>query len=213
MQIIKNEGNRELTYELVYDENVINKLIHDITNDCSLRIRRQSRIQEVASKYAIEKINSMTDYCGNKIYNNVSELKEEPVYDPCDYWRHGDPVPFSFYADTLVSPSLVIFLIKLLKNEAVDYDWFIERKELTLRESIQAEMMNLSHEIDQISNFDTDIKISKLQDLARKVEQFELVPNFDYVLLAKYYDLASQAISLELIQETIVYQRRHVSNK
>lgn len=213
MQIIKKEGNRELIYELVYDENVINKLIHDITNNCSLRIRRQSRVQETASKYAIKKINSMTDYCGNKIYENVSELNEEPVYDPCDYWRHGDPVPFSFYADTLVSPSLVNFLVKLLKNEDVDYNWFVERKELTLRESIQADMMNLSQEIDQISNFDTDKKIAKLKDLAWKVKQFELVPNFDYDLLAKYYDLASQAISLELIQETIVHQRKHVPSK
>lgn len=213
MQIIVKEGNRELTYELVYDENVINKLIHEITNNCSIRVRKKSRVSEVAEKYALQKINSMTDYCGNKIYENVSELREEPVHDPFDYWRHGDPVPFSFSADTLIVPALVNFLVSLLKGEEVDYEWFTSKKELFVRENIQADMMNLSHEIDQISNFDTKTKISKLEDLARKIKQFENVPNFNYDLLAKYYDVVDKAISLELIQETIVHQRKFTPSK
>lgn len=213
MQFIVKEDNRELVYELVYDENVINGLIHEITNNCSIRVRKNSRVEEVAEKYALQKINSMTDFCGNKIYENVSKLKEEPVHDPLDYWRHGDPVPFSFSADTLVVPSLVNFLVKLLKGEEVDYEWFTSRKELSVRESIQADMMNISDEIDQISNFDTKKKISRLEDLARKIKQFENVPNFNYELLAKYYDVVDKAISLELIQETIVHQRRFTPSK
>lgn len=213
MQIIKKEGNRELVYEVVYDESVINRLIYEITDNCSIRVRKKSRVQEVAEKYALKKIDSMTDYCGNKIYENISELNEEPVYDPLDYWRHGDPVPFSFTADTLIVPSLVDFLVRLVKGEEVDFEWFTSRKELSVRESIQTEMMNISNEIDQISNFDTDKKISRLQDLARKIKQFENVPNFNYELLAKYYDVVNKAISLELIQETIVHQRRFTPSK
>ena len=49
---------------------------------------------------------------------------------------------------------------------------------------------------------------NKLEELARRVRDFADIPEFDYDLLSKYYDIAQNCIQLELIQETIKYQKK-----
>ena len=39
------------------------------------------------------------------------------------------------------------------------------------------------------------------------LERLQNIPAFDYEKLSSYYDLAEQAINLELVQETIKYKR------
>lgn len=208
MQIIVNTENRESVYEVVYDENVLRDLINNLINDCSIRVRCRSRVQARYVNDAINKIDSTKDFCGNKIYENVSDIREEPVYDPCDYWRHGDPVPYSFSSDRLFSPELVNFLVNIINEKQVDFDWFTNRTELFKRAKLEDEIKKIDSEINEISNFDTKKKISKLEELERKVNQLENMPAFNYDLLAKYYDMAQNCIKLELVQETIKYQRK-----
>lgn len=97
--------------------------------------------------------------------------------------------------------------MNILNEKDIDYNWFINRKELNKKEEIQAEIRRIDLEINQISNFDTETKIRMLKELAVKVELLNNIPNFDKELLSKYYDMAESYITLELVQETIKYQK------
>jgi len=208
MQILMNEGNKQLIYELVYDEETLKNLISEIIKNCSIRRRRKSCIEARNHKELEEKINSAIDFNGNKIYENVSDIKVEPVDDPYGMWRHNDPVPFSFTSDLLISPELVDFLIKIISGEEIDYKWFASRKELNQKHELHLEILELDLEINQISNFETKRKIEMLKKLDDKVKHFNNIPDFNYKLLAKYYDMAKECITLDLIQETVTYKKK-----
>ena len=211
MEITKTSENKESVYELVYEKNIIKELISEIIKNCSIRVRGRYRVEAKTLEGAKNKIDAMVDSIGNKIYENVTDIREEQVNDPFDYWRHGDPVPYSFEADALVSPKLVGFLNKLLSDVEIvpfEYDNFKERKELKEKNNLYANIIVLDFNISQISNMDTERKIQRLQELAKLIERFNNVPNFDYEKLSTYYDLAEQAISLELVQETIKYKKK-----
>lgn len=213
MEITIKKENVESIYELVYDKENIENLISNIIKNCSIRKRIKTRIEASSYDNAESIINSATDWNGNKIYENASDITEEPVEDPFDYWRHGDPVPFSFTADTLLSPELVQFLIDLLNEEEIDYEWFNNREELSERDKLQLEMQKLNSEINTISNFEPKTKIKKLEELFRTIQYFNSIPEFDLKLLSNYYDLAQSYINLELIQETIKYQKKLTTQK
>lgn len=207
MQIVMNNENKESIYELVYDEETIRGLISEIITNCSIRKQCKSCFEARTYAEVENKINSATDWNGNKIFENVSNIKEEPVNDPFDYWRHGDPVPYSFTSDKLLSPKLVDFLINLINGENIDYEWFTSRKELSAKQELLLEIQKMDSQINKISNFETRIKIDKLEELARRVRDYDGIPEFDHDLLSKYYDIAESHITLELVQETIKYQR------
>lgn len=212
MKLVKNTENRESIYEIVYEESTIKELISEIITNCSIRVRGRHRVEANTLKEAKEIIDSLVDSIGNKIYENVTDIREEQVNDPFDYWRHGDPVPYSFEADVLVSPKLVGFLNNLLSGEdeisLYGYEYFEERKELSEKTKLAMEINTKDYEINQISNYDTERKMQMLEDFAYMLERLKSIPNFDYEKLSKYYDLAGQAISLELVQETFVYKKQ-----
>lgn len=208
MQIKMNTENRESIYELVYDEETMKLLISDIIKKCSIRRRTRCRVKARTHNEAETQINSATDWNGNKIYENVSDIRAEAVDDPFDYWRHGDPVPYSFTSDKLVSPQLVGFLISILNGDPIDYEWFTNRKELSKKQEVQMEIQSLDSEINGISNFDTTRKIQMLESLATKMNYLSSIPDFDYDALSHYYSIAEKCINLELVQETIRYQKK-----
>lgn len=207
MQMIMNKGNKQSIYELVYDEETLKSLISEIIKNCSIRRKRKSCIEARNHKELEEKINSAIDFNGNKIYENVRDIKVEPVDDPYGMWRHNDPVPFSFTSDLLISPELVDFLIKIISGEEIDYKWFASRKELSQKQELRLEIQKLDLEINQISNFASETKIEMLKKLDDKVKHFNNIPDFNYELLAKYYDMAKECITLDLIQETVTYKK------
>lgn len=211
MEITKTSENKVSVYELVFDEEQIKNLRNEIITNCSIRVRGRYRVEAKTHEGAKKIINSLVDSIGNKIYENVTDIREEQVNDPFDYWRHGDPVPYSFEADALVSPKLVRFLNNLLSGEdefsLFKYDNFKDREELSEKSKLHMKILLLDHEISQISNMDTERKIQKLKELALLIELFNDIPNFDYEKLSNYYDLVDKAISLELVQETIKYKR------
>lgn len=208
MQIVVNRENKELIYELINDEESIKNLISEIIKNCS--IRKESKCYIAARTYneAEAKINSSTDWNGVKIYENVSNICEEPINDPFDYWRHGDPKTYSFTARKLIIPQLVYFLKDILKGKYINPEWFINREELNKKQELHLEIKKLDYDINQISNFDTERKIKMLKELANKLEYLNNFPNFNYELLSKYYDISEDCIKLELIQETIKYQKK-----
>lgn len=208
MEIVINNGNKQSIYELVYDEEILKSLISEIIKNCSIRKRSKSCIEARNHKELEEKINSAIDFNGNKIYENVRDIKVEPVDDSYGMWRHNDPVPFSFTSDLFISPKLVDFLIKIINGEEIDYEWFASRKELSQKQELDLEMLELDSEINKISNFDTKLKIEMLKKLDDKLKHFNNIPNFNYKLLAKYYDMAKECITLDLIQETVTYQKQ-----
>ena len=105
MQIVINEGNKELIYELYYDEKSLKTLISEIIKNCSIIKEGKYFIQARSYKEAETTINSTTNYNGDKIYKNVSNIKEESIDDPFDFWRHGDPLTYSFKAKSYAWPS------------------------------------------------------------------------------------------------------------
>lgn len=207
MQIIKKEGNTESTYEIVYDEQVIRKLIADIIRNCSFRRKESHRIEARSEKELLKKIDSAVYWNDIKLYENVKNIKQESVNDPFDYWRHGDPVPFSFEADTLCVPELATFLINLLEGKEINYDWFIKRKELSYKEEMLEALQTLDSEINQVSNFDTETKIRMLEELSKKAKYINSIPNFDLNTLENYYSVAETNIKLELVQQIIRYRK------
>ena len=131
MEIVRTEGNRELVYELVYDYDKVIMLIKEIIENCSIT-KRDRFVVEARALEVEDVINNTMIWDNFKMYSNVSDIKEEPINDPYDYWRHGDPRPYSFLADKLIVPELVHFLIRVINNESVDFDWFENNKELDL---------------------------------------------------------------------------------
>ncbi len=208
MQIIRKDKNKESTYEIVYDEETIRTLINEIINNCSFRRNQRCCVEARTFEDAKVLIDSTVDWNGNKIYENVNDIRAEEINDPFDYWRHGDPRPFSFSTDVLISPELVQFLIKIINGEQIDYEWFESRKELTFKQDKQAKIQLLDSQINEVSNFDTERKIGMLQILAIKVKTYNDIPVFDNSKLSKYYDIAESYIVLDLIQETIKHQRK-----
>lgn len=210
MEITKTSENKVSVYEIVFDEEQIKNLISEIIKNCSIRVRGRYRVEAKTLEGAKNKIDALVDSIGNKIFENVTDIQKEQVNDPFDYWRHGDPVPYSFEADALVSPKLVGFLKKLLSDEEItfrEYEYFKERTELFRIDKTTEELKVINSEINQISNFDTERKIQKLQELAYMVQRLKSIPNFDYEKLSTYYDYADNCISLELVEETIKYKR------
>jgi len=211
MEIVKKSENKESVYEIVFDEEQIKNLRNEIIKNCSIRVRDRHRVEAKTLEGAKDKINSLVDSIGNKIYENVTDIREEQVNDPFDYWRHGDPVPYSFEADVLVSPKLVGFLNNLLSGEDAislyGYEYFKERKELSKKDDLNMEIKEKDSAINQISNFDTETKIKELDELAYMLKRLQNIPAFDYEKLSTYYDYADNCISLELVQETIKYKR------
>lgn len=208
MEIVRNEGNRELVYELVYDYDKVIMLIKEIIENCSIT-KRDRFVVEARAWQVEDVINNSIVFPNFKMYSNVSDIKEEPINDPCDYWRHGDPRPYSFLADKLIVPELVHFLIKILNNESVDFDWFENTKELSRKKDLDLEIINFDLEIRKVSNFETEKKIDMLTELNRKVKVLKNIPEFDYDVLAGYYAKAKEVVKLELVQETIKYRKRN----
>lgn len=207
MQIVINNENKESIYELIYDKNFIKGLISEIVLNCSFRKKSRYVVQARTKEEAENQIASSMFQNEIKTYENVNDIRAEKVDDPFDYWRPGDPRPYSFEAEALVVPELVFYLMNILNGNEIDYDWFKNRKELSKKENIQVEIQRIDSEINEISNFDTEIKIRMLNELAAKVKLLNDTPSFDKELLSKYYDIAESNITLELVQETIKYQR------
>lgn len=211
MEITKTSENKVSVYEIVFDEEQIKNLRNEIIKNCSIRVRGRYRVEAKTLEGAKNKIDALVDSIGNKIYENVTDIREEQVNDPFDYWRHGDPVPYSFEADALVSPKLVGFLNNLLSGEDAislyGYEYFKERKELSEKTKLAMEINAKDYEINQISNYDTERKMQMLEEFAYMLDRLQNIPAFDYKKLSSYYDLAEQAINLELVQETIKYKR------
>ena len=208
MLVVINKENKQSIYKLTYDEEQIKELINTIINDCSIKRKGRYIIEAHSKKEAEEQIYSATTWNGINIYENVSDIVRETVNDPFDYWRPGDPVPFSFEAEALFVPELVNYLIDILNDNNDTYDEFIARSELSIKQNTELKIQKLDLEINNISNFETKRKIAKLEELATNIKFLNELPNFDYDLLSRHYDMAESYMELELLQETVTYPKR-----
>ncbi len=107
-------------YKLIYDRKSIETIVKMIMKDCGVRVRGKYKVEGGNSiKQEIENLVTLT---GDYLYENVSDITKLPIDDPYGYWRHGDPVPFSFTADKMIYPDLVDYLLTLLEKKD-DYDF------------------------------------------------------------------------------------------
>lgn len=206
MQIIAKDGNKESVYELTYDCEEIKQLIGSIIENCSVRIKQKCCIEAMTFWEAENIINSKVDWSGNKIYENVKDLHEEPTNEPMDFLRR-DPRPYSFIADLLIVPELAEFLIHILNEEEVDYTWFLERRELTRAVDIKKQIMFLNCQIDIISKFNIEKKVAMLKQLEILMKQLKEIPNINYNLLEVYYDMTERCVQLNLVEEVTTHKR------
>ena len=211
MEIKRLNENKESVYELVYNKDNLEGIIYNCIKNCSIRVRGRFTI-EAHTKYEAEfLIKTTVDYIGNKVYKNVSDIRIETHNDEENYWKQGNYNLYSFEADALVSPKLVSFLISLKQGKEITYgkyEWFKERKELSEKTKLAMEINAKDYEINLISNYDTDRKIQKINELASLMDKLKCIPDFDYEELSTYYDYADNCISLELVQETVKYKRK-----
>lgn len=213
MQITKIQDNKESIYELVYDRTEIYNLAKEIATNCSIRVFQKCYVTANTRDEAKSIIENALDISGKKIYGNVGYIEQEPVNDPFDYWRPGDPVTFSFMADKLVVPKIVNFLLDLFDNHDIDYDWFTNRSEITKKDEIKTTINNLQDEVNKLDYDQVNLRIEMLTKLADLLKGYETLPKFDYELLSSYYDKAEELINLELLQETTYYRKSLIPKK
>lgn len=213
MQITKIQDNKESVYELIYDRTEIYNLAKEIATNCSVRANQKCYVTAMTRDEAEKKVESSIDISGMKVYENVSDIMQEPVKDPLDYLRPGDPVTFSFMADKLVVPKIVNFLLALFDNHDIDYDWFTDRIELTMKDEMKNRIDNLQTEVNKLDYDQVNLRIEMLTKLADLLKGYETSPKFDYELLSSYYDKAEELINLELLQETTYYRKSLIPKK
>lgn len=114
---------------------------------------------------------------------------------------------YSYEAGKLFSPQLVAFLINMINGDKVNYNWFINREEIKAKERAESKVKAFDTEINNISNFQTQLKILKLQHLEKCVKELDFLAKFDYEKLSSYYDLAEQYIGVGLVQDTNEFQK------
>ncbi len=203
MQIVINDENRELTYELNFDREKIINLIDEIVEKCAFRKNGRYFVDARTMNEAERKIINNMFWKDIKTYENFSDIKMEDVEDEYDYWRPGDPRPYSFEAEAIVVPDLVIYLMNVLNGKSIDYNWFAKREELHKKDVAMKKIQLLDSEINKISNFDWNKKMQMLEEFASIVKCFRNIPNFDNEILSNFYDKVESCIKLELIQEKI----------
>ena len=213
MQIVINNENKELTYELNFNEEEVINLIDEIIEKCAFRKKGRYVVYARSKAEAEITIAKNIFWKEIKTYENVFDFRAEDFNDPMGYWRPGDPKPFSFEAEAIVVPDLVNYLMNILNEKDIDYNWFINREELHKKDDMLKKVQNLDLEINKISNFDWDKKIKMLEEFATIFKQFNNIPCFDAELLSSFYDETENCIKLELIQETIKYQKKLSNNK
>ncbi len=231
---IKTE-NTESLYEIEFDPEELKSLIKEIYEKCSIRCEARTEFDTNDPALSISLFSNMMDIYGNKLHENIRNVKSLPVDDPEDYWRNGDEVPYEITSDKLFTPLLAYFLTGILHGKYSDdnrvdyaqewsiwtpesthlhhfvnmnYDWFKNREELKERDKVQGKIFQLNNEINSMSNFDIDKKIAKLEELRSLIAEAELIPEFDPNLLSEYYDRAEKCLHLNLIQETRFYGRK-----
>ena len=208
MQIVINNENKESTYELIFNDEKLINLIDEIIKNCAFRKNSRYVVEARTKNEAERQIENNIFWKEIKTYENFSDIRVEEVNDPNDYWRPGDPRPYSFEADAIVVPDLAIYLMNILNGKDIDYNWFLKREELYKKDNMMKKIQQLDLEINQISNFDWDKKINMLEEFARTFKRFTNTPCFDTELLSSFYDKAENCVKLELVQETIKYQKK-----
>lgn len=198
MQVDNKNINNKGFYELVYFREGIEILLGELIDKFSIRRSTKTYTYANNCEEVVNMINSSFDWKGNKIYEDVIELKEE-VDRSLEQQNNGLKL-YSFMSNRLVSSKLVDFLVDLISDKKIDYDWFVNRKELSEKEDLLIEMGKLNSEIDSIDNYDTENKISKLRHLGSLKKKYDSIPDFDFNKLKKYYDLADKCIRLDDIQ-------------
>lgn len=198
MQVDNKNINNNGFYELVYFKEGIEILLGELIDKFSIRRSTKTYTYANNCEEVVNMINSSFDWKGNKIYEDVIELKEE-VDRSLEQQNNGLKL-YSFMSNRLVSPKLVGFLADLISDKKIDYDWFVNRKEFSEKEDLLIEMGKLNSEIDSIDNYDTENKIFKLRHLGSLKKKYDSIPNFDFNELKKYYDLADKYMRLDDIQ-------------
>lgn len=213
MQITKIQDNKESVYELIYDRTEIYNLAKEIATNCSVRVSQKCYVLARTMDEAKNRIENSIDINEKKVYENVEDIKQEPVNDSLDYWRPGDPVTFSFMADKLVVPKIVNFLLDLFDNHYANYDEFIQRHEITMKDEMKSTIDNIQAEVNKLDYDQVNLRIEMLTKLAELLKSYETLPKFDYELLSSYYDKAEELINLELLQETTYYRKSLIPKK
>lgn len=208
MQIVIKNDNKESIYEMIFDEQNIRNLIDEIIENCSFRKKGRYVVYARSKEAARIKIENEIFWKEIKTYEKICDFRAEDFHDPNNYWRPGDPRPFSFEAEAIVAPELVYYLMNILKGENIDYNWFVNREELHKKEKIKTQIQKIDSEINHMSNFNWETKIKMLEELGTKVKHLNELPNFDNEILDKYYSLVENSIKLELLQETIKYSKK-----
>lgn len=208
MKVVINTDNKESVYELLFDERVIKNLIDEIIKNCSFRNKSRYIVEARTKNDAERLIENDIFWKEIKTYENISDIRAEEVNDPNDYWRPGDPRLYSFEAEAIIVPELVIYLMDILNGNDIDYEWFINRKELHKKDDMMNKIHALDLVINQTSNFNWETKIRMLNEFAVEFKRFKDIPNFDKELLTKYYLMVENSIKLDLVEETIKYKKR-----
>ena len=93
MQIVINNENKELTYELNFNEEEVMNLIDEIIEKCAFRKKGRYVVYARSKAEAEITIAKNIFWKEIKTYENVFDFRAEDFNDPMGYWRPGDPKP------------------------------------------------------------------------------------------------------------------------
>lgn len=169
-------------YEIEFDKEKLKKLKIEIINKCS-EITHKEYNNTIEPNYF--------DYL--KIRNYQS--KQIGTVEGRDY--APDKTLYHISYDEYIFPYLVTLIDRLLKNdiEALNeiFNPSIEKEKISFTQRIE----NLSKEIDEINNFDTNKKITKLQELQKLIETQKL--NSSQLPVSLYYTKVQELITFKYI--------------
>lgn len=212
MKYIKTEDNVTKTYEVIFDEEKLQKLMALLDEFCYIRKVGIRKVEAHFKSEAEEKIKGMVNHANipvNESYK-IGELVQGP------YWYHGLPLDAYYHAIYKDSTDLVKQLDYILANKDDDYlndsclnaldkinnyelsdeflsfDVRVEKANIKLTESLEKKDMGL---------------IDAMNDFASAVATARLNQNYDFNRLYELYQEVLKCIHYNLVEEVIKYNK------
>ena len=202
MQFIEKKDNIERVYSVHYDRKKLKNLLNEIVKKSSYKTNG-TFTAPYSAEVNIEKkkfVSGASLPNGDCIYENI-----EKVYrytSSGEYSYHNDSIAV---VGTKVTPPALSYIIKDIQSKDSDsINSFLNYENHQELIPIDERILALSNSIDEISNFETEQKISALNRLKDLCEKKKLNQFFDVELLKKYYIQTCELIELELISEKVL---------
>lgn len=218
MEITKRDGNIIEVYELNYDKEKVKELMQKILDNCCFKYsgKQEELVKAMFAKFVYKIIDNI--YAGSiytndiKKYENIdfNSIKIEDNY--YSDWEHGDPYKATFNATRVEAPMLYHHLANILDENEKGYLAFLEYPNSIELEPFSEREYKLVKRLRYLVNGYNDIEnnIETIEEIIKRIKTVQKEKNdnkdYDFKLLASYYEEALNLFSLKLKRKTVIYE-------